>query len=336
MPRPALALAAAALMVVAGTALPWGNGASNGSEFRYYGVHDAITHLAWERLRAQEPAAAAFLSHWFLPKPGGYGPSFAIQSLKPQFSDNLLGYTDDPDSDLQDWDNHLYIVHPRSGHAQQAAAPRVAALMEQTRLNLTLSMALGDVPCNPLEHMAAFDAGLLSHYLADVSQWGHVEYTRRDHSHPPDDPDDRTYHGYYESKSWNPTGLRALLADQRARPWAPDFIADPAAAIAALATHTSMPDGVTVNYVDRDGSTVKVGSGYAAQLSGYVAAYDAGKLYQGMRGWTPDLWARAMANIAPAVDLLADLWWTAYQQAYATVPAHLPSAPPGPPGCSPT
>lgn len=304
----------------------WGNGSSSNAEFRYYGVHDAIAQVAWEKLRAHDPAGAAWLTRWFLPEPGGYGASFDPWALGPGGADNLLGWTDDPDSAFQDWCNHLYMVHPRGDAPERCAPQRVADLVGQARENLTLSRLAGEVPCNPFEHRAAYDAGLLAHYVGDLSQFGHTDDTRRDHRHPRDDPSGRTYHGYYESQAWGSRGLRALLADQRARPWSPDLVEDPSAAAVALAVRVNMPDGATVRYRDADGRTVDVGSGYAAMLDAYVAAYDGGQAHLGMRGYTPALWAATMANVAGAVDLLADLWWTV-----ANVP--LPANPLSPAAC---
>lgn len=324
------------MAILLGTAMPaqpWGNGSSSNSEFRYYGVHDVIAHVALEKLRAAQPEAAAFLGHWFLANPGGYGASFKVNNLKPTGSDNLLGYTDDPDSDFQDWCNHLYMVHPRSGADEQCAPAHVANKMDHLRLNLTLSFALGNVPCNPLEHMAAYNAGLVAHYIGDLSQWGHTDDTRKDHTHPPQDPDDRTYHGYYESAVWGSAGLRALLVDQRARSYTADVVSDPAAAAMAMARKVNAADGATVTYVDSDGRTVSVGSTYRSMLTGYVQAYDSGQVHLGMRGYTPALWAQTNDHVARSVDLVADLWYTSWVNARAAVPSLAPSAPPGLPGC---
>lgn len=320
------------VLLLAAPAQPWGNGSSQNPDFRYYGVHDAIAHVAYEKLRAYDPEAAAFISHWFLPSPGGYGESLDLLNLKPRGPDNFLGYTDDPDSVLQDWCNHLYLVHPRPGHTEQCAPGHVASLLGQLRLNLTAWLAVGRVPCSLPEHLAAYNAGLMAHYVGDLSQWGHTDYTRKDHSHPPDDPNDRTYHGYYESQVWGSEGLRSLLDDQRARPRSPVVVGDPAGAVRGLALATNMPDGVTVDYVDRDGATVQVGSQYRAMLTGYVQAYDGGQRFLAMRGYTSQLWGTSMGNIARSVDLLADLYYTAWAQARATVPAVLPALP-GTPGC---
>lgn len=330
----AAVLALALLVVLAPPAQPWGNGTGSNPDFRYYGVHDAVAHLALEKLLARDAEAAAWLQHWYLPNPGGYGASFNPANLRPTGADNLLGYTDEPDSEFQDWCNHLYMVHPRAGEDEQCAPAHVAKMMDWTVANLTLSIALGSVPCNPFEHMAAYNAGVMAHYVGDLSQWGHTDGTRKDHSHPPFDPEDRTYHGYYESAVWGTNGLRALQADQRSRPWQPDVVADPEAAVRALAVRTNMPDGVTVSYTDLGGQVVQVGSMYRTMLTGYVAAYDAGQSYLGMRGFTAPRFAQAMDHVGASVDLVADLWHTAGVRAReVALGVTLPPSPALLPGC---
>lgn len=323
------------VLLVLPTAQPWGNGdpRSPDPDFVDYGVHDAIADLALGKLKAAEPDAARFLRHWYLPHPGGYGAAFSLLHLTPQGGDNFLGYTDDPDSSIQDWTNHLYYVHPRAGASDRGAPGRIAALERQLAFNLTLWVATGEVPCSPVEHMAAYDAGLLAHYVGDMSQFGHTDDTRKDHSHPAFDPQRRTYHGYYESLGWGPGALRALLADGRARPWQPRGVPDAARATVDLATRTNMPDGVTVAFTDTDGSTVQVGSQYRDLLAGFTSAYDRGAAYDGMRGWTPALWTRSADNVAGSVDLFADLVLQAWKDALAAVPVRAPVPLPGVPGC---
>ena len=326
-----LGLLLCAAVLAAAPGQPWGNGSGANPDFPYYGVHDAIAHLAFEKLQAQHPEAAVFIAHWFLPEPGGYGGGFHLLHTYPQDADNFLGYTDDPDAVFQDWCNHLYYVHPRPGRSDQCAPGHVASLHEQLTLNLTLWMATGEVPCGPFEHQAAYLAGLMAHYVGDMGQWGHTDYTRKDHSRPAVDPQGRTYHGYYESAVWGSQALRALLAEQRARPWVPGEVPDPAEAVVALAERVNRPDGVTVDYQDLDGSTVQVGSGYHAKLTAYVQAYDAAQSHLGMRGYTPWLWAQAADDIDGSVALLADLYLDAWTRARATAPAVGPL--PGTPGC---
>lgn len=330
--RLGIALLLAGLMLAAVPAQPWGNGASGSATYPYYGVHDALAHVAYERLRGAQPEAATFLGHWFLAAPGGYGASFNPLHLWPQGSDNFLGYTDDPDSDLQDWCNHLYLVHPRAGHDDQCAPARAAELMGQMRANLTAWMATGRVPCSLPEHAAAFQAGLLAHYVGDLSQFGHTDYTSKDHSHPASDPSDRTYHGYYESEGWGSTALSALLADLRGRPYAQRHVDDVEAAVVAFAKRVNMPDGVTVTYSDL-GGPVSVGSQYKTMLTSFVQDYDAGVRFNGVRGYDAALWATTMANLDADAALLADLYATAWTDAAAALPLLLPPVQAAAPNC---
>lgn len=327
-PRAQAALLAGVVLAAAGAvpmAAAWGNGAGFGVPgFAFYGVHDAVADLAFEKLKAEDPAAARFIAHWHRDNPGGYGDSFNPASPFPLGSDNFLGYTDDPDSTFQDWHNHLYIVHPRPGHEERGAPVRTAALMDDLALNLTAWRATGQVPCAPPEHFAAYNAGIMAHYVGDISQFGHTDFTLLDHAHPDDDPDDRTYHGYYESAVWGQDGLQALLDEMRGRAWTPDPIEDPHGAVVALAVEVNMPHGQTVTITDRDDAQVQVGHGYRDLLEGYAAAYDAGEDHHGMRGYTPEIWEETTDHLWMAVDLLADLYWTAWQRAVETFPLEPP------------
>ena len=165
-----------------------------------------------------------------------------------------------------------------------------------------------------------------------MSQFGHTDHTTKDHSHPAVDPADRTFHGYYESQDWGKQGLDALLATLRARPASVQPVADTQAAVIAQAQRTGMPDGATVTFTDTDGSALSVGSQYKAMLTGFTGAYDAGQSYQGMRGYTADVWTRSVANVDADANLLASLYLTAWQDAAAAVPL-MPPAVPGLPMC---
>lgn len=300
----------------------WGNGCANCNPgFPHYGPHDAIADAALRWLRAEAPGAAAWIDRWYRPLGGDWGASFDATHLGPTANDNWLAYTDDPDSDLQDWPNHLYFVHPRPGADDRGAPTRVATLHEWMVQNLTLVRILGPTAGVAFDHNAAYLAGLLAHYVGDLSQFGHTDDTRRDHSHPADDPADRTYHGYYESRDWNVQGLTALDEALRAAPQAPERVDDPAAESIALAQFTNARDGGGVAYPDVGGGVVTVGTDYAWALDRFVGQYDRDARFLGMRGYDAALWDYTVENQRAAVDLLARILADAWED--AADPTHL-------------
>jgi len=74
----------------------WGNGSSNNIDYPYYGIHDAIADVAYQKLKDHNETIAQWITDYYLnsngEKWGDYGYSFNYGS------DNWLGYTDDPDS----------------------------------------------------------------------------------------------------------------------------------------------------------------------------------------------------------------------------------------------
>lgn len=281
----------------------WGNGCSSCPPY-YYGVHDAIARSALAWVEAREPARAEWIADWYVPNGGDYAAAYSELRLAPTAGDSWLGYTDDPDSTFGDWANHMFIVHPRPGYSSQAAPDRVAVLYERAVANLTLWKLTGVVV---FEHAAAYNMGLLSHYVGDMSQFGHTDDTYRDHSHPSYDPQDRTYHGYYESVGWTASGYAALDARLDASPGALTPVDDVAGEVESLARWVNARDGTSVQYTDRNGRSVTVGKDYAFMLDRFVAQYNANARHQGMRGWDAVLWEESVESTRGAVSLLARL-----------------------------
>lgn len=292
---------AALLVASAPLAASWGNGCSSCTP-AYYGVHDAIAAAALAQVLAREPARATWIEDWYLPNGGDYAAAYDPLRLAPTRGDSWLGYTDDPDSALGDWPNHLYLVHPRSGYTSQLAPAHAGALYERVVANLTLWKLTGFFV---FEHAAAYNMGLLTHYVGDMSQFGHTDDTYRDHSHPAYDPQDRTYHGYYESVGWTASAYAALDARLRASPPALTEVASVEDETETLARWVNSRDGTAVTYTDRNGNRFQVGKDYALNLDRFVAQYDANARFQGMRGWDATLWEASIANARASTVLLA-------------------------------
>ena len=185
----------------------WGNGNPKSFKYPYYGIHDLIADYAYLKLKEYNETMALWISDFYLnpngSKWGDYGYSFN------QGADCWLGYTDDPDSYWRDWNNHLYEVH---GY-KRGAPRRVLELYNLTVNYLAYWIASGMPYKSQEEHLAVYYAGLLTHYFADMSQFGHTDYTYLDHSHPAYDPLGRTFHAYYESVSITDDLLSKLESD---------------------------------------------------------------------------------------------------------------------------
>lgn len=286
----------------------WGNGcATCNSGYPHYGVHDAIADAALGWVQEEEPRRARWIERWYIEFGGDFEESFEKYALAPSRGDNWLAYTDDPDSSFRDWPNHLFIVNTRPGYESRLGPQAVAWRFDRAVENLTLAKLGGPVLGVLFEHQAAYHMGVAAHYVGDMTQFGHTDDTKRDHSRPSYDPKGRTFHGYYESVEWTSSALGALDAKLQAGPEPLARVANVAAEVEALARHTNSDDGSTVRYKDSTGATVTVGADYAWMLDRYVAQYNAGTRYKGMRGYDAVLFDAAAEDARAGVHLLARL-----------------------------
>ncbi len=179
----------------------WGNGSPTSVEWTDFGIHDITCDIALRTATYTSPELLTWMTDWYIRNETDWGASFDPDNLSPTSTDNINAYTDDPDSHIKDWENHTLFLHPRSwwDPADGDAARRVSALYNQTRYHIYQWLMNGSVRYSLDQHYAAYYAGLMSHYVQDITQFGHTDWTRLDHSHPPNyDPDDATYHSYYE------------------------------------------------------------------------------------------------------------------------------------------
>lgn len=294
----------------------WGNGSGSNPTYPYYGVHDAVAEMAYKNLKNYNATIAQWITDWYIPKGGDFQDSFNPNSTSPSTHDNYLAYTDDPDSSIQDWDNHLYYVHVGGS---QGAPGRVLELYQNLVVSLASYIKNGSQKWSKDEHYAAYYAGLITHYLADITQYGHTEHTLKDHSHPSYDPDGESYHGYYESADWGTSGLDALLSTLNAQTYTIKNVSDVSLLTQNLARWVNAHDGSTTYFTDIDGSHYYLGSTYVFMLNRFVAQYDNGTTYNGMRGYDSQLWDMTIQHLRAAVENLTCIFYTAYMTALSSI-----------------
>ena len=313
------ALLAVVLTVGGGPATAWGNGDPGSVEFPNFGIHDITCDIALRSASITSEETLTWLNDWYERNTTDWGYSFDRDSTRPTATDNVNSYTDDPDSYWKDWDNHTLYLHPRVGWdpVEWDAARRVAQLYNLTRDRIFWWLMNGSVRYDLDQHYAAYYAGLMSHYVMDVTQFGHTDWTTLDHTHPLDDPANATYHSYYEALAWTDRALRTCHVDLMKRPL-PEFdrVSDPAQAVRDLAAFVNGRHGPDVQFQDTDGQTVVLGSTYVKMLDLFVANWDARTSHKGARGYDEELWNLTLDNLWAGMDNLTNLWSSAYLDAH--------------------
>ncbi len=311
------------LSLAAFAALPtetaaWGNGDPGSVEFTDFGVHDITNDIALRTATYLAPDEVEWINDWYTRNETDHGHSFDPASTAPTPTDNFNAYTDDPDSHWQDWENHTLYLHPRPGWppAEGDAARRVSHLYNLTRDRLYAWLMNGSVRWDSDEHHAAYYAGLMSHYVMDITQFGHTDWTRLDHSHPGDDPRGATYHGYYEALTWTDTALRRLHVDLMSNPL-PEAkrVSDPYQLVYDLAGYVNGRHGPPVLFTDSDSTVVTLGSTYVRMLTNFTANWDANLSHNDARGYDEELWNMTLENLLAGMTNLTHLWRSAYLDA---------------------
>lgn len=321
----ALALLIVLLMVaVPGASLTsqaWGNGSSTSVEFTYFGIHDITCDIALRTATYTSPELLTWMTDWYIRNETDYAYSFDGDNdlLGPTSTDNINAYTDDPDSYWKDWDNHTLNLHPRAGWdpPDGDAARRISQLYNQTVYHIYSWLMNGSVRYDTDQHHAAYYGGLMAHYLMDITQFGHTDWTRLDHSNPPGhDPQDATYHSYYEARTWTDRALRTIHVDLMgyALP-EPERVSDPAQVVRDLANFVNGRHGPDVQFQDIDMSTVTLGSTYVLMLENFTSNWDAGVTHKGARGFDEQLWNLSEENLVAGMNNLTNLWTSAYLDA---------------------
>ena len=298
----------------------WGNGSSSSVEFTDFGIHDITCDIALRTATYTSPELLTWMTDWYIRNETDWGYSFDEDNLSPSSTDNINAYTDDPDSYWKDWDNHTLYLHPRAGWdpADGDAARRVSTLYNQTRYHIYQWLMNGSVRYRLDQHYAAYYGGLMSHYVMDITQFGHTDWTRLDHSNPPDhDPDDATYHSYYEAKTWTDKALRHLHMELMSNPLPQvERVTDPARTVRDLAEFVNGRHGPDVQFDDIDQDNVTLGSTYVYMLETFVANWDRGISWNGARGYDQELWNMTLENLVAGMNNLTNLWTSAYLDAH--------------------
>ncbi len=307
----------------------WGNGSSDNIKYPYYGLHDVIADMAYQKLRDYNATAASWITEYYLntggSKRGDYQYSYGGES------ENWLSYVDDPDSYYKDWGNHVYYVYNGS---QRGAPGRVEQCYGWIVANLTKWMMYGRVPrpiplnyyanaasmfnASEYLHKAVYAAGLLTHYFGDLSQFGHTDWTKKDHSNPAYNPvaGGQTYHGYYESSMIGDSfidkvlvdlGSYALKVDKRVR--------DAEGLTINFSRWVNAHDGNATWYFETSGKSVEVGSTYSQLLTEFVNNYNAGSTYLNSRGYSISLYGSTLLHVSAAVGNITQLLYSAYKEA---------------------
>lgn len=288
----------------------WGNGTSSNPEFPSYGIHDAVAGYTYKKLAGYNETMAKWIADWYIPNGGDWDYGFNEGNLIPREGDNFLAYTDDPDSYYEDWENHYYEIH---NGVRNGAPSRVTELYNKTVENLTLWIASGMQRGEQHEHMAAYNAGLLTHYFIDITQYGHTDYTEKDHAYPSSDPPNTniTYHGYYESIDWGTTALKNLTSELQNYTFQVDvYINDPYMLVVNNAKWVNARDVKTAIFNDTE-----VGSTYASMAENFTANYDSNVFYNDMRGYDEQLWQITMENLRSGLKNITHLLYSAYVDA---------------------
>ena len=302
--------------------LAWGNGSPSSVEFADFGIHDITCDIALRTATYTSPELLTWMTDWYIRNETDYAYSYdSANDLKgPTSTDNINAYTDDPDSYWRDWDNHTLNLHPRSwwDPPEGDAARRVSQLYNQTRDHIYNWLMNGSVRYDSDQHHAAYYAGLMAHYVMDVTQFGHTDWTRLDHSNPPDhDPQGATYHSYYEARTWTDGALRHAHVDLMSNPLPRvERVSDPAQVVRELAEFVNGRNGPDVQFDDIDNNTVTLGSTDVLMLETFVANWDSGVSFNGARGYDEDLWNLTQENLVAGMWNLTNLWTSVYLDAY--------------------
>ena len=203
-----------------GDASAWTDGNRDSPVMPNYGIQDMIADKAFKLLENRSLEKAEFIRFWFDQAGANGDPdSFDPDHVYPLPDDNFLAWTDDgPEGVTVDY----FINNPEPGQDPQTDAVQYAQMLANRSVeNLTKWMLegkgteeKGDIQ---FMHSAAYNAGKLSKYIGDMSQYGHTDYTKWDQLsvvptyHPSEV--DYPYREYYEARVWSDTSMETLYGE---------------------------------------------------------------------------------------------------------------------------
>ncbi len=306
---------------VGGNASRWTDGNDLSVAHPHYGIHDIIAEMALLLFEELEPGNSTFLTYWYIPNGSDSNPdSFESRRKIPGPEDNFLAYTDDV---LDDWDGEDYFINHGKPWDQKTTAPIEAQkIANRTIENLTAWLLEGSPEGSPYQHKAAYNAGILSHFIGDMSQFGHTDYSTLDRAtRPAHDPDDDFYYRYYESHVWKDEAMTSLIEDFENQMF---NIPDPVGGdqihqlTADHARWVNSRDGSTEVMTDatEPPSNITVGSNYKRMLELFKYNWDHGTVYRNTTGFNQTLWELTLENLIAGAENLTAAFMSIYNTAY--------------------
>lgn len=317
-----LALPASSLLSFenAGNAFAWTDGNDDSDAYPNYGIQDIIADKAYRLFNESEPEKAEFIRHWYLWNGADSKEvSYDDTHTRPGIYDNFLAWTDDG----LEGDYTNYFINNRKGWEVIDAPTYVQTLANRSIENLTLWMMGGKVPGAPTQHRAAYNAGLLSKYVGDMTQYGHTDYSKWDQSvvpnYNPATTTETSYQLYYEAYLWTDVNMNALIDDY----WYRDF--DPPASLNATRLHIATADlarwvnsrGLPpTTMTDFDGTEITVGANYKTMLTQFMYNWENDGRHKNVRGFNASLWNLTVENLVAGAENLSAMFKAIHDEAY--------------------
>ncbi len=304
----------------AGNAIAWTDGNDDSDAYPNYGIQDIIADKAYHLFNASEPEKAEFIRYWYLWNGADSKEiSYDDTHTRPGIYDNFLAWTDDG----LEGDYTNYFINNRKGWEVIDAPTYIQTLANRSMENLTAWMMEGMRPGAATQHRAAYNAGLLSKYVGDLTQYGHTDYSQWDQSvipkHNPATTTETSYQLYYEAYLWTDVNMNVLIDDY----WYRDF--DPPSSLNGTRLNTATADMARwvnsrglppTTMVDHDGSTIKVGANYKTMLDQFIYNWDNDGRHKGVRGFNSTLWNLTVQNLVAGAENLSAIFRAIYDGAY--------------------
>jgi hypothetical protein len=301
-----------------GKAEAWYDGNKLSEAYPNYGIHDMVSNMSLILLQDRFPEKATYITYWFIQAGAdSVVPSFENGRTIPGPNDNFLAYTDDaPQGDAES-----YFLHNGKGWPTDIdAAIEIQRLANCTIENLTAWMLQGMPNGTWNHHRAVYNLGILSHYMADMGQFGHTDYSKYDQSkHPIYDPYATSYQDYYERYIWEDSQMNYLINDFENRdfnvPPIPDA-SDLHRITADVARYTNTRGQPSVQMTDSDAKVITVGPIYKQMLETFRANWEGAIENNGARGMDPVLWNLTVENLMAATENLTTFYISIWDKAW--------------------
>jgi len=304
----------------AGNAMAWTDGNDDSDAYPNYGIQDLIADKAYRIFNESESEKAEFLRYWYLWNGADSKDiSFDDTHSRPGIYDNFLAWTDDG----LEGDYTNYFINNRKGWEVIDAPTYVQTLANRSMENLTAWMMDGMRPGAATQHRAAYNAGVLSKYVGDMTQYGHTDYSKWDQSvvprYNPATTTETSYQLYYEAYLWTDVNMNVLIDDF----WYREF--DPPSSLNGTRLHSATAElarwvnsrGLPpTTMVDYDASTIKVGANYKTMLTQFIDNWDNDGRHKGVRGFNSTLWNLTVENLIAGAENLSAMYKAIYDGAY--------------------